>query len=43
MITDEQVDSASGRLFTILGIAAACFLVFAGIIVLIGIRAKARK
>lgn len=43
MITDAQVDSASTRLFTVLGIAAACFLVFAGIIVFIGVRAKARK
>jgi hypothetical protein len=42
-ITDAQVDSASSRLFTVLGIAAACFLVFAGIIVFIGVRAKARK
>jgi hypothetical protein len=42
-ITDAQVDSASTRLFTVLGIAAACFLVFAGIIVFIGVRAKARK
>lgn len=42
-ITDKQVDSASNRLFKTLGIAAACFLAFAGIIVLIGIRAKARK
>lgn len=43
MITDSQVDSASTRLFTALGIAAACFLAFAGIIVFIGVRAKARK
>lgn len=42
-ITNKQVDSASTRLFTALGIAAACFLAFAGIIVWIGIRAKARK
>lgn len=42
-ITDKQVDSASSRLFTVLGIASVCFLAFAGIIVLIGIRAKARK
>lgn len=42
-ITDAQVDSASSRLFTALGIAAAVFLAFAGIIVLIGVRAKARK
>jgi hypothetical protein len=43
MITDRQVDSASTKLFTVLGIAAACFLAFAGVVVLIGIRAKARK
>lgn len=43
MITNQQVDSASARLFTTLGIAAACFLTFAGIIVFIGVRAKARK
>ncbi len=42
-ITNEQVDSASGRLFLWLGIAATVFLVFAGIIVFIGIRAKASK
>lgn len=43
MITDAQVDAGSTRLFTALGIAAATFLAFAGIIVFIGIRAKARK
>jgi hypothetical protein len=42
-ITDAQVDSASGRLFTTLGIAAAIFLAFAGVIVFIGVRAKAGK
>ena len=42
-ITDAQVDSASSRLFTTLGIAAATFLAFAGLIVVIGIRAKTRK
>lgn len=42
-ITNAQVDSASGRLFKALGIAAAVFLAFAGIIVFIGIRAKARQ
>ena len=42
-ITNAQVDSASTRLFTTLGIAAAIFLAFAGLIVLIGIRTKARK
>lgn len=43
MITDAQVDSGSRKLFTTLGIAAALFLTFAGIIVVIGLRAKARK
>ena len=42
-ITDAQVDSGSTRLFTALGIAAVCFLTFASVIVLIGIRAKARN
>lgn len=43
MITNAQMDSASSRLFTTLGIAAAIFLAFAGIIVFIGVRSKARK
>lgn len=43
MITDQQVDSASHRLFLALGLAATLFLVFAGIIVLIGLRAKGRR
>lgn len=43
LITNNQVDTATGRLFKTLGIAAACFLAFAGIIVLIGVRAKAQK
>jgi len=42
-ITNQQVDSGSARLFKTLGIAAAIFLAFAGTIVLIGVRAKARK
>lgn len=42
-ITDAQMDSATSRFFTVLGIAAAVFLTFAAIIVFIGIRAKARK
>ncbi len=42
-ITDAQVDAGSSKLFKTLGIAAATFLAFAGVIVLIGIRAKARK
>lgn len=43
MITNDQVDAASTRLFTALGVAASVFLAFAGIIVFIGMRAKARK
>lgn len=43
MITDAQVDAGSSKVFTTLGIAAACFITFAGIIVFVGIRAKARK
>lgn len=43
MITNAQVDSASSRLFLSLGLAATVFLVFAGIIIMIGLRAKARK
>ncbi len=43
MITPDEVDSASSRLFLTLGLAATVFLIFAGIIVFIGIRAKARK
>lgn len=42
-ISDSEVDSASGRLFTAIGIAACVFLGFAGIIVLLGVRAKARN
>ena len=43
MITNAQVDSASTRLFTTLGIAACAFLAFAAVIILIGARAKSRK
>ena len=35
-----EVDSSSRRLFTILGIAATCFLSIAGIVVFMGIRKK---
>ncbi len=42
-ITNEQVDSASSRLFTILGVIACVFLLFAGTIVFIGLRAKNRR
>jgi hypothetical protein len=43
MITNDQVDSASHRLFVFMGIAATLFLVFAAIVLMIGFRAKARK
>lgn len=42
-IGKEQVDSASSRFFKILGAAACIFLVFAGLILFIGLRAKARR
>ncbi len=42
-ISNAQVDFASGRFFTVLGIAASVFLAFAGFIIFIGSRAKARK
>ncbi len=42
-ISDAQVDSASGRFFKILGIAASLFLVFAGIVVFSGLRAKSAR
>jgi len=41
VITNDQVDSASRRLFTLLGIGACAFLLFAGIVVFFGLRAKA--
>jgi hypothetical protein len=40
VISDAQVDSASSRFFTILGVAASLFLVFAGIIIFLGLRRK---
>jgi hypothetical protein len=42
-LTNAQMDAGSRRLFTTLGIAAVCFLAFAAVIILIGIRAKTRK
>lgn len=42
-ISNAEVDRASSRLFTALGIAAACFLAFVAIVVFIGLRAKTRK
>ncbi len=43
VITNEQVDSGSARLFKSLGLAATVFLIFAGIIILVGLRTKAGK
>ena len=40
VIGKEQVDSASNRLFIVLGIAACAFLIFAGLVVVLGLRAK---
>ncbi len=42
-ISRDQVDAASKRFFMILGIAVCVFLVFAGLIVFLGLRAKARR
>ncbi len=43
LITDAQVDSATGKFFSFLGIAAVVFLTFAGVMIFIGLRAKAAK
>lgn len=42
-ISDEQVDHASNRFFIVLGIAACVFLMFAGVIVFLGLRGKAGR
>ncbi|HEY8992048.1 MAG TPA: hypothetical protein VIM46_08735 [Luteolibacter sp.] len=42
-ITREQVDFASSRLFKAFGVVAAVFLVIVGILLAIGLRAKARR
>jgi hypothetical protein len=42
-ISDKQVDSASSRLFIIFGIAASVFLLFAGIVIFLGLRAQAAR
>ena len=43
VISDEQVDAAGQRFFLILGAAACLFLVFAGTIIFIGLRAKRKN
>ncbi len=42
VIGKDQVDAASGRLFLVMGVAASVFLLFAGAMVFIGLRAKAK-
>lgn len=42
-ITDNEVDSATSRLFSLLGVLACGFLIFAGIIIFIGLRTKNRR
>ena len=42
-VTDEQVDVASKRLFTFLGIAASVFLLFVAVLLFVGLRLKSKK
>ncbi|MES2995813.1 MAG: hypothetical protein V4733_03290 [Verrucomicrobiota bacterium] len=42
-ISRAEVESSTSRLFIILGVAATLFLLFAGTVVFIGLRAKRRK
>jgi hypothetical protein len=42
-ISAAQVDSASARLFKLLGLIACVFLLGVGILIFVGLRAKARK
>jgi hypothetical protein len=42
-ISAAQVDSASARLFKLLGLVACVFLLGVGILIFVGLRAKARK
>jgi hypothetical protein len=43
VIGRDQVNHATSRLFVIVGVAASAFLLFAGAVVFIGLRAKARQ
>lgn len=43
LITDAQVDTATGKFFTFLAIAACVFLAFAATMIFIGLRAKAAQ
>lgn len=42
-VTNEQVDAASRRLFTFLGIAASIFLLFVAILIFVGLRLKKKR
>lgn len=42
-ISNEQVDHASNRFFVILGVAACVFLLFAGIVIFLGLRGKRNR
>jgi len=42
-VTDEQVDAASKRFFTFLGIAASIFLFFVAIVIFVGLRLKKKR
>lgn len=42
-ITDEQVDAAGSRFFMVFGGAACLFLIFVGIMIVLGLRQRARK
>lgn len=43
VITNSQVDSARNRLFTVLGVVASLFLLVVGLLIFVGLRAKAAK
>jgi len=42
-ITDEQVDAGGSRFFMVFGGAACLFLVFAGVMIVFGLKAKAKQ
>ena len=42
-ITDEQVDAAGSRFFMVFGGACCLFLIFAGVMIFVGLRAKGRQ
>ena len=43
VISKDQVDSAKNRFFMVLGVAACIFLLFAGLIIFLGLRGKAAR